>query len=191
MIGSKGAILSGKNWGEKMGASYGVAFIGLLGAAIGAASSLGGQLVIWRLDKRAKLEAVAGAIAAEIDGYLSLMGRRDHETAAKHLADQARAGIKISFKAFLTEPEIASDPFPIIRSQFTNIGLLGPLAGDVTRFYALVTGVRSTVIANIEGRHDHLTADQMANLIEGELRIWNEALALGRTLARQLKRYTG
>ncbi|EAS51679.1 hypothetical protein SI859A1_02495 [Aurantimonas manganoxydans SI85-9A1] len=171
-----------------MPADYGVALVGFIGAIIGAAASFAGQWWLRHLSDQKETQALASALSAEIEGYVSLMERRNHVTGVREMAIRARQGHAIDLGSLMTSKEIDSEPFPVMHAHLDRIGLLGRYAGRLLQFYWLIYGVRMTIIANCEGKHAGWTPEQIASLIDRECDVWDEAMAKGRTLCRELNR---
>ncbi|MEF2553241.1 hypothetical protein VQ042_18070 [Aurantimonas sp. A2-1-M11] len=170
-----------------MSADYGVALVGFLGALVGAAASFGGQWFSHHLETQRERKAVASAIAAEIDGYISLMNLRDHVTSAKRMAAAAQKGIRPDIGRLIAKHEIGAEQFPVIMQNLDKVGLLGELAGDISKFCRMVGGVRATIMSDIEGKYAKLSPSELGDLIEQEIALWEDAMALGRMLIRRLR----
>lgn len=165
------------------------AIAALLGAIIGGLISVLGQWWLRKEERKHEEKAIASAISAEIDGYLDLMERRNHESIVRRKITKLERGEDVSFENLLTQYEINNNPFPIVRNHLDRIGLLGKESSDVTRFYNLIFGIRVTIISFKEGNFDKNTPFQKAEIAKRELEIWEDARQLGRDLVRRLREH--
>ena len=166
--------------------------------AISAASGLGGTIIgglisyfTQRSFAQAKwdqeVRAIAGAIGAEIDAYLDLMKRRNHVATAEQLSAGLRSGQVLQIRGFMRKDAKPLDQFPVFTSQVEKLGLLGDVCFNLARYYTLLAGVLTTVIDAEAGKYDQLSPAQKADLVDEEVRVWQEALNLGASLVIRLK----
>jgi hypothetical protein len=170
-----------------MAADWILAASGLVGAIIGGAISYFAQKSIRNADKESDRRALAGAIAAEIEAYLHLMSLRNHANHARALAQRIRAASGEKLRGFLDKDSKPLDEFPVIKTQLGNIGILGDVCFELVKFYAVLSGVQSTVISAEHGKYDGLSAAALADMIDQEAGVWESALALGASVVPRLK----
>jgi hypothetical protein len=160
---------------------------GLLGVCVGGLITFFGQRYFQRADRAEKRGALAASLGAEIDAYLHLMKVRDHETHARTRIQRLRAGQHDSMRGWGIDPTAKPlSEFPVFWASISEIGVLGTICSDLSRFYALTSGVQSTAIAAERGAYDNLSLKERADLIEGELAVFVEATNLGRSLVPRL-----
>jgi hypothetical protein len=164
---------------------------GLLGTIIGGCITFLVQHKITADQERTLQRSLASAVAAEIDAYLALMDRRNHVAAAKQLSASLRSGKVQHIRGFMNKDAKPLEDFPLFQQQLGKIGVLGDLCFDLARFYTLLAGVHRTVIDAENGKYDNARQVAKADLVDSELALWEEALALARQLLPRLKRLAG
>jgi hypothetical protein len=162
----------------------------LLGVYIGGRITHRNQLALQKANDDRLRKSVAAALGAEIDAFLHLQERRPWEKNFRAAIPNLRNGVvwKSAGPGSLgfAPDEKPHDRFVVYQSQMASIGMLGPVCADVAKFYSLAIGVRSTVINAERGVFDNLTPDQKADLVDSELKVWDETKALGHALVRSL-----
>ena len=159
----------------------------LAGILIGGLITFGTQTWLRYIERKYERRSLALAFAAEIEGYLDMVERRDHFRRGKQLRDAALAGQPVSLRGFISKYEGEYEAFPIAKANLAKFGLLGSLSGQVATFYTLATVVRATLINANEGLYDGLSAAEMAQLIDKDLAVWRMAASHGRTVVRRLR----
>jgi hypothetical protein len=161
---------------------------GLAGTIIGGCISYFAQKSTRNADKENERRALAGGVAAEIEPYNHLMSLRDHSKNARALAARIRSGSGEKLRGFLDKDSEPLGEFPFIKTQLVNIGILGDVCFELVKFYALISGVQTTVISAEHGKYDKLSSAALADMIDQEVAVWESALALGSSVIPRLKK---
>ncbi len=160
---------------------------GLLGTLVGGGISYLGQRSRDQDERTQAKQALAASLAAEIDAYIELMERRCHVDAARKLETQLRQGMDIPIRGFAQEDDEPLDQFPLFLASIEKNGMLGNICFDLARFYTLIAGVRTTCIMAQRGQYDKSSPTGRADLVNGELAVWCEALAMAPSIINRLK----
>jgi len=126
-------------------------------------------------------------LAAEIESYLDIIDQREWVLLAENLFTQASNGSVPKVEGWLSDQDLAKDPFPIFAANMPNIGSLGPITGDLAKFYTRVIGIRATVADMQIGAYDKVGPIDVAGIIRGEIDLWLETAVLGRKLVKDLR----
>jgi hypothetical protein len=62
------------------------------------------------------------------------------------------------------------------------------MCADLVKFYAIISGVQSTVISAEHGKYDGLSSLALADMIDQEVVVWESALTLGSSVIPRLKK---
>ena len=156
---------------------------------------LGGGLVIvtnWierNAQRRHDRKALAGALSAEIDAYISLMERRNHSQIARSYIAAAKDGQTMSGQKWMTQAEAERSPFILFEANLDKVGILGNAAcRSLATFHARIQATRATVAALQDGFYDQLSPRQQASLLEPEINQWDEAMQQGKALSLALQK---
>jgi hypothetical protein len=166
------------------------AITGLAGTIIGGLIGYYSQRAQHKAYQSERRIALAAAIRAELEAYLSLMALRDHGSNVRAIIERLRKGEDISLKALPTNDTKLAESFPVFFSQLGHIGLLGDCVGDLAKFYSQMAGVRATLDMMHAGRFDQLRPQDRARPVEQDLELWENTLQLGRAICGQLASIT-
>jgi hypothetical protein len=145
------------------------------------------------LTRHHERKALAGAVAAEVDAYISFISRRKPIEYIEGIARANEKAAEIGAKAVLpknwiTGYEQSRDIFPVLTASLPKIGILGPICRDISEFYNLVYGVRTTIISIGEGNFENATPRDVVTIIRSEIALWNEAMIIGRRMVERLSK---
>ncbi len=156
----------------------------LLSVLVGAFSAIGaGVFAHWYQEHR-KAKSLRSALRAEIKSIIELVARRDHVTHFKSFLDAWKQGQRLDqIPGIVNLTEQSRDRATnIFLSNLSDIGLLPPdIATDVVTFYQLYEGITDDIIG-LEG----LDLETRKNLLADDLRLWEDAHALGQSLLERL-----
>jgi hypothetical protein len=168
-------------------APYIAAIFGLAGVIIGAITSTGTQVALKWWERSDKRKSLAYSVAGEIESYLDLMDRRGHVRNAEELVRGLRSGSNLSLKLLQSQSEKRVEYFPIFQANLSNIGVLGrEKCSELARFHRGIAAVLTTMDLAGQGEYEELSAQDKANVIEGDLEIWRGAINTGRRLVKDL-----
>lgn len=154
----------------------------LAGVAIG----FGGQFFLRSKELNERRKSLANAIAAEIEAYLDLMKRRDVETYAQQIININKKGNRHLPKVWISGFEKGAEPFPVLKSTLSEIGLLGDANNLVSKFYSQAMAVRITIMSIDEGKYENAIAKDLAVIFEQELKLWKDTVKVGREAVAKL-----
>ena len=161
---------------------------GLMGTVVGGLITWGVQhktALRARSEKRRSLEV---SLPAEVDSFLDLMDHRNHVQNVTAMIAANRAGAHTVPGRWITDEERKASAFPIFDANIADLGLLDDnTLRDLATFHRRVAGVRATIIQAMEGGYDNVPAQQVADIMERELGLWKNAVALGRSVAGALR----
>jgi hypothetical protein len=156
----------------------------LWGVVVGGVIGLAGSVVpyLWQ-QRRLRLSARA-LVRAYIAGILSMEAIRQHGDLYQQNLDQLRSGATQSLMKIYGADDTRDE------LQSTLIGQLAYLEPNVARdtvaFCNMLAGLRIDVKAMVLGQMDNLAVPQKIRILELDLKIWNDTLALGRSLVDRL-----
>src|ERR1700685_2800818 len=121
---------------------------------------------------------------AYVSGVLRMEEIRQHGSLYQQNLAGLRSGTPHLMK--ILGAEDARDEFQ--SALIGQVGLLEPdIAKDMVMFCNMLEGLRIDLKAIGLGQLDDLPIDQKVKLLEGDLKLWNDAQDLGRDLVRRLR----
>lgn len=166
---------------------------GLIGGVVGALLSGLGQFLHGLYTRRQERLSLSAALAGEVGAVLRLIERRGYVEHYRRCAGMLD-GVKESVGAAAI-PVIAAeqDYAEVFRASVERVGLLGPLAGDVSAFYALSKGLLDTNAELrrqraelLEGKVASVPPAGIAHLCRTQVEDLEELLRLGKALLKRL-----
>jgi hypothetical protein len=162
-------------------------FNALIGVVVGGLIGYGGQLLQHSLQQRSARASARAIALAYVDGVLQMEGRRQHGVRSKLALDGLKKGTS------MTLPKIfGADTYPnpneIQKVVIGQLSLLKPDdARDMVQFLNLGDGLDADDVAMSTGKMDNLLPQQKIDILEGDIRIRDEMVEVGRRLVRRLK----
>jgi hypothetical protein len=157
----------------------------LLGAVVGAAAVIGGQLIGERYKRYSDRQMTARGLAGSIEATLLLTTRREYVPLFEHTVRQIEQGHSVKFDKLLDDASID----PITAKMLDRVGLLGhDLPTRVAAFMNVLTGIRVDMVRFGRGEFD----DNMlgaAKIISEDLKLWGEFEPKARLLVRDLRNH--
>lgn len=154
--------------------------VGIGGVIIGGVIGVAGSFVPHWWERRRTQKSAEALARAYISGILRLEEIRQHSL----LYEQCLAGLRSGASQSMMKifgAEDADDP--IQQALIGQIGLLKPdIATDVVAFINMLDGLRVDLKAMALGQMDHLPVAEKIRILENDLNLWTDTLALGRRL---------
>lgn len=160
---------------------------GLVGTIIGGGIAYFTQMQTRREERVQKRTSLAIGIAAEIEAYLALMERRGHLALARRIADQPEVTTS-DMRGWITPFDLEHEAFPFTTKSIGDLGLLGGLAGDVTKFLMGVYGIKSTMSRAEHGGYDAHDSETRRCIVSGEADFWVEIVTDAHQLIAALRK---
>jgi hypothetical protein len=160
-------------------------FLGVIvGGVIGITGSIAATIIPQILTRRRAKASAKAITRAYILGILRIEEVRQQGALYQNNLTALRAGITNDlFRIYGAED--MSDDFQ--RSLIEHVALLEPdIAADVIQFCNQLDGLRIDLKAMALGRMDQLLVQQKIDILEKDLKLWNETQALGRKVVARL-----
>ncbi|MBX3456381.1 hypothetical protein [Ferrovibrio sp.] len=159
-------------------------------SAVGAVAALASNWFLEGRKQKHESRSLAFALAAEIEEGIAMSVRRQYEQFFKGILPTLKQGVDVRISEF-----VGAEPDPIFSSNIGKIGILGPeLAAEVVRYHSLTVGIRRDIqtLARLPIQTDprlaQVQAIHKANLIEEDLRLWEEVKDLARSVTQTLRK---
>jgi hypothetical protein len=155
----------------------------LLGVLIGGFIGLAGSIVPYLWEKRRARKSARAMLRAYVSGILSMEQIRHYGSLYRQNLATLKSGNPLLMKIFGAED---------VRDELQSalIGQLGYLEPDIARdavaFANMLMGLRVDLRAMALGQMDNLTIPEKIGILERDLNIWNDTLALGQSLISRL-----
>jgi hypothetical protein len=157
--------------------------VGVIGGIVGATSKI--ALEVYK--RAVEACAVASMIAAEIEATLAISENRRHvEFVTETLRAIESTGNIHTFGDIVGDHGMVN---PVLEKNLDKLGMLGPdLCSRIALFYTNLTGIRSD-LRRLAAGDAYTTADEQRRIIEEDLRLWSETVAIGRVVVAELKTF--
>jgi hypothetical protein len=157
----------------------------LLGAIVGAAAGIGGQLIGERYRRYTDRQMTARGLAGVIEATLLMTNRREYIPLFQGVLRQIEQGQTVKFDKLLDDASID----PITTKMLDRVGLLGhDLPARVAAFMYVLTSIRMDLVRFGRGEFDN-NMPGAAKIIREDLALWEEFEPKARLLVRDLRNY--
>jgi hypothetical protein len=162
------------------------AALSVIGVCVGGLIGLAGSLLPLIYQRNAAKRSSRAVIAAYVSGILHMEEVRNRADQYRRNIESIRSGDRGFAKIFGAENATAVDQ-EIQREILRQLGLLPPdVARDIIIFNNHLFGLRTDMRAIAIGQMDELSDDEKAGILEADLKLWEDTLALGRSIVARL-----
>jgi hypothetical protein len=157
---------------------------GLIGVFVGGIIGIAGGLIPQMLTQHRAKNAAKAITRAYILGILRIEEIRQHAALYQQNLDALRAGTSTDLLR-IYGAEDTNDALQ--ESLIDYVGLLeADIAAAVVQFCNQLVGLRVDLKAMALGQLNQLSVQQKADILEKDLKLWNETQALGRNIVARL-----
>jgi hypothetical protein len=157
----------------------------LAGVIIGGLIGLAGSVIPHFWEKRRAQKSARAIAGAYLSGILKMEEVRQHGSLYRQNLAALRAGASQSLLKIF-----GAEDYPNDELQTALIGQIGLLEPDVARdmviFGNMLNGLRADLKAMALGQMDNLPTPEKIRILENDLKLWNDAQALGRDLMSRM-----
>jgi len=163
------------------------AALSVIGVCIGGLIGVAGSLLPFIFQSNAGKRSSGALAAAYVAGVLRMEEIRNRADQYRGTIDSIRSGNPRFAKIFGAENATLADR-DIQREILRQLGLL-PLdvARDIIMFNNMLFGLRVNMRAMATGQMDGLPDEAKAEILEADLKVWEDTLALGRSIVARLQ----
>jgi hypothetical protein len=160
------------------------ALAALLGALIGGAMTIAGNLAHDRLRERRRAKQISRAVAGEISAVMEIVRSRGYIRGIRQAEADARAG-----NAWVMKIRITKNYFPVVEASLMEIGILpAELPTLIPRFLTMAKAAIEDIHALAEGHWDDRDPASMTEGYQELGGILEAALDIGTRIAAVVER---
>jgi hypothetical protein len=163
------------------------AALSVIGVCVGGLIGLAGSFVPLIYQRNAARRSSRALTAAYVSGILRMEEIRNRADQYRRTIESIRAGTPRFAKIFGTENATLVDQ-DIQKEILRQLGLLPPdVARDIIIFNNSLFGLRIDMRAMATGQMDDMSDAAKAEILEADLKLWEDTLALGRSIVARLQ----
>jgi hypothetical protein len=163
------------------------AALSVISVCVGGLIGLAGSLLPLIYQKTAAKSSSRALTAAYVSGILRMEEIRNRAEQYRRTIASIRSGTPRFEKIFGAENATLVDQ-DIQREILKQLGLLPPdVARDITIFNNSLFGLRIDMRAMATGQMDDMSDAAKAEILEADLKLWEDTLALGRSIVARLQ----
>jgi hypothetical protein len=163
------------------------AALSVIGVCVGGLIGVAGSLLPFVFQRNAAKRSSGALAAAYVSGVLRMEEIRNRADQYRRTLESIRSGNPRFAKIFGAENATLADR-DIQREILRQLGLLPPdVARDIIMFNNMLFGLRVNMRAMATGQMDDLSDESKAEILEADLKVWEDTLALGRSIVARLQ----
>ena len=162
------------------------AALSVIGVCVGGLIGVAGSLLPFIYQRSEARRSSRALTAAYVSGILRMEEVRKRADLYRRTIESIRSGNSRLAKIFGAENATAVDQ-DIQKEILRQLGLLPPdVARDIIMFNNMLFGLRVNMRAIATGQMDDMSDDAKAETLEADLKLWEDTLALGRSIVARL-----
>ena len=163
------------------------AALSVIGVCVGGLIGVTGSLLPFVFQRNAAKRSSRALTAAYVSGILRMEEIRNRTEQYRRTIESIRSGTPRFAKIFGAENATLVDQ-DIQREILKQLGLLPPdVARDIIIFNNSLFGLRVDMRAMATGQMDDMPDAEKAEILEADLKLWEDTLALGRSIVARLQ----
>ena len=163
------------------------AALSVLGVCVGGLIGLAGSFLPLIYQRNSARGSSRALTAAYVSGVLRMEEIRNRADQYRGTIESIRSGNPRLAKIFGAENATLADR-DIQKEILRQLGLLpSDVARDIVIFNNMLFGLRVNTRAMATGQMDHMSDEAKAGILEADLKVWEDTLALGRSIVARLQ----